>query len=168
VVDGADDGEPLTLRSLDDARRIRAAAAGSRSVCVLGAGLAGLEMAMALRGLDKDVSVVAASAQVLSRNAGPDEARVVQGLLEAAGIRHIAVPFTRSFTPLTDLRALLCLVRIMRRERFTQRAQHAGREALVADPDDRIEALGERAQMTLLEACEFGRSGRGVGHGGPR
>lgn len=89
AVDGAAEGEPLTLRSLDDARRIRAAATGCTSVCVLGAGLAGLEMAMALRELGKDVCVVAASAQILSRNAGPDEARVVQGLLEAAGIRFL-------------------------------------------------------------------------------
>jgi NADPH-dependent 2,4-dienoyl-CoA reductase/sulfur reductase-like enzyme len=81
--------QPLTLRSLGDARRIRAAATGVSAACVLGAGLAGLEMAMALRELGKDVSVVAASAQVLSRNAGPDEARVIQGLLEAAGIRFL-------------------------------------------------------------------------------
>jgi len=89
AVTGADEGEPLTLRSLDDARRIRAKAAGCTAACVLGAGLAGLEMAMALRELGKDVSVVAASGQILSRNAGPDEARVVQGLLEAAGIRFL-------------------------------------------------------------------------------
>jgi nitrite reductase (NADH) large subunit len=89
VVTGAVEGEPLTLRSLDDARRIRAKAAGCTAACILGAGLAGLEMAMALRELGKDVSVVATSGQILSRNAGPDEARVVQGLLEAAGIRFL-------------------------------------------------------------------------------
>ncbi len=88
-VAGADDDEPLTLRSLGDARRIRARAAGCQAVCVLGAGLAGLEMAMALRELGKDVTVVAASGQILSRNAGPEEARVVQALLEAAGIRFL-------------------------------------------------------------------------------
>ena len=87
VVAGADEGEPLTLRCVDDARRIRARAAECRTVCVLGAGLAGLEMAMALRELGKDVTVVAASGQVLSRNAGRDEAGVVEALLAAAGIR---------------------------------------------------------------------------------
>jgi NADPH-dependent 2,4-dienoyl-CoA reductase/sulfur reductase-like enzyme len=86
-VPGAGDGEPLTLRTLDDARRISRRSEACRSVCVLGAGLAGLEMAMALRGRGKQVTVVAASRQVLSRNAGPDEAGVVQGLLERAGIR---------------------------------------------------------------------------------
>lgn len=40
--------------------------------------------------------------------------------LEAAGIRHIAVPMTRrAFTPLKDLYALWRLYRVMRRERFT-------------------------------------------------
>jgi glycosyltransferase involved in cell wall biosynthesis len=41
------------------------------------------------------------------------------GFLEAAGIRHIAAPLTRSVTPVADLRAFWRLVRIMRRERFT-------------------------------------------------
>jgi glycosyltransferase involved in cell wall biosynthesis len=39
--------------------------------------------------------------------------------LEAAGIRHIAVPMTRSVTPLDDLRSLVRLCRICRQERFT-------------------------------------------------
>ena len=39
--------------------------------------------------------------------------------IEAAGIRHLAVPMTRSVTPLADLRALWSLYRLMRRERFT-------------------------------------------------
>lgn len=38
--------------------------------------------------------------------------------LEAAGIRHLAVPMTRRMTPLADLRALLQLVSLLRRERF--------------------------------------------------
>lgn len=45
---------------------------------------------------------------------GPDVAT-----LTAAGIRHIPVPMTRTFTPGADLRALAQLVRVMRRERFT-------------------------------------------------
>lgn len=39
--------------------------------------------------------------------------------LAAAGIRHIAVPLTRRMTPREDLRALIQLVRVMRREKFT-------------------------------------------------
>jgi glycosyltransferase involved in cell wall biosynthesis len=39
--------------------------------------------------------------------------------LEAADIRHIAVPMTRNFTPLADLVSLWRLYRVMRREQFT-------------------------------------------------
>jgi glycosyltransferase involved in cell wall biosynthesis len=46
--------------------------------------------------------------------AGPDVPA-----LTAAGVRHIAVPMTRNFTPGADLRALARLYRVLRRERFT-------------------------------------------------
>ena len=39
--------------------------------------------------------------------------------LEAAGIRHIPVSMTRTFTPGADLAALLRLAQVIRRERFT-------------------------------------------------
>ncbi|MBK6517863.1 MAG: glycosyltransferase family 4 protein [Polyangiaceae bacterium] len=38
--------------------------------------------------------------------------------IEAQGIRHIAVPMTRSMTPIADARALIELMRLFRRERF--------------------------------------------------
>lgn len=40
-------------------------------------------------------------------------------VVEAAGIRHIAVPLSRSYSPWRDLVALVQLWRILRRERFT-------------------------------------------------
>ncbi|MBX3057500.1 MAG: glycosyltransferase family 4 protein [Anaerolineae bacterium] len=40
-------------------------------------------------------------------------------VLEASGIRHIAVPMTRRFSPLPDLLSLWRLYRVIRRERFT-------------------------------------------------
>jgi len=39
--------------------------------------------------------------------------------LHESGVRHIAVPMTRSITPIADFIALVRLFRIMRRERFT-------------------------------------------------
>ena len=39
--------------------------------------------------------------------------------IEESGIRHIAVPMTRGFTPMADLVSLRSLYRVMRRERFT-------------------------------------------------
>ncbi|GIV76568.1 MAG: glycosyl transferase [Litorilinea sp.] len=60
-------------------------------------------------------SLQAAGYQVTGISApGPDVPA-----LEAAGIRHLAVPMTRNFTPLADLVALGRLVRLLRRERFT-------------------------------------------------
>lgn len=38
--------------------------------------------------------------------------------VEAAGIRHIAVPLTRAMSPLRDLASLLSLYRVFRREKF--------------------------------------------------
>ena len=51
--------------------------------------------------------------------------------LEAAGIRHIAVPMTRNFTPLTDLTALRQLIQVMRRERFTIVHTHTPKPGLI-------------------------------------
>lgn len=82
-------GEPLTLRTLADARAMRDRLQRVDSVAVLGAGLAGLEIAMAARALGKRVTVVARSDQILSRNAGVEEAVIVQRWLEEAGIRFL-------------------------------------------------------------------------------
>lgn len=51
--------------------------------------------------------------------------------LEAHGIRHIAVPLTRRLTPLADLRALLRLYRVFRRERFTIVHTHTPKPGLL-------------------------------------
>jgi len=57
---------------------------------------------------------------------GPDVMAV-----EAAGIPHFAVPMTRRFTPLADLRALWSLVRVMRRERFDLVHTHTPKAGLL-------------------------------------
>jgi glycosyltransferase involved in cell wall biosynthesis len=57
---------------------------------------------------------------------GPD-ARIV----EQAGIPHFAVPMTRRFTPLADLRALWALTRVMRRERFDVVHTHTPKAGLL-------------------------------------
>lgn len=59
-------------------------------------------------------------------SAGPDVAAV-----EAAGIRHIAVPMTRNFTPAADLIALKKLYDVMRRERFTIVHTHTPKPGLL-------------------------------------
>jgi len=80
---------PLTLRTLADARILQGRLEEAESVAVLGAGLAGLEIAMAVRKLGKQVTVLARSDQILCRNAEVGEATIVQGWLEEAGIRFL-------------------------------------------------------------------------------
>ncbi|MCL4263423.1 MAG: glycosyltransferase family 4 protein [Anaerolineae bacterium] len=53
------------------------------------------------------------------------------GTVEAAGIRHIAVPMTRRFSPLADLVALWRLYQVMRRERFTIVHTHTPKPGLL-------------------------------------
>ncbi len=52
-------------------------------------------------------------------------------VVEAAGIPHFAVPMTRRFTPMADLRALWALVRLMRRERFDVVHTHTPKAGLL-------------------------------------
>ena len=51
--------------------------------------------------------------------------------IEAAGIRHIAVPISRNLTPLADLASLWRLYRVMRRERFTIVHTHTPKAGLL-------------------------------------
>lgn len=51
--------------------------------------------------------------------------------IEAAGVRHFAVPMTRNFTPLQDLKALWQLYRIIKRERFTIVHTHTPKPGLL-------------------------------------
>lgn len=52
--------------------------------------------------------------------------------LEAASIRHVAIPFTRRFTPLADLLSLRRLYRVLRRDTFTIVHAHNPKPALLA------------------------------------
>ncbi|MDH3845534.1 MAG: glycosyltransferase, partial [Myxococcales bacterium] len=64
---------------------------------------------------------------------GPDVTAV-----EAAGIPHFAVPMTRRFTPLADLRTLWSLVRVMRRERFDVVHTHTPKAGLLGQVAARL------------------------------
>jgi glycosyltransferase involved in cell wall biosynthesis len=57
---------------------------------------------------------------------GPDVATI-----EAAGVRHMALPITRRIAPLTDLVALWRLYRTLRRERFTIVHTHTPKAGLL-------------------------------------
>ncbi len=67
---------------------------------------------------------------------GPDVAEV-----EAHGIAHFAVPMTRRFTPLADLRALWALTRVMRRERFDVVHTHTPKAGLLGQLAARLSGV---------------------------
>ncbi|MFN7930706.1 MAG: glycosyltransferase family 4 protein [Blastocatellia bacterium] len=86
-----------------------------------------IDMALHLLLLNQLKSLQQAGFEVVGISAaGPDVAAV-----EAAGIRHIAVPMTRSFTPAADLVALKNLYDVMRRERFTIVHTHTPKPGLL-------------------------------------
>lgn len=58
--------------------------------------------------------------------------------LEREGIRHIAIPMTRNFTPLADFGALLNLHNVMRRERFTIVHTHTPKPGLIGQLSARL------------------------------
>jgi glycosyltransferase involved in cell wall biosynthesis len=58
--------------------------------------------------------------------------------IEAAGIRHIAVPMTRSLTPAADLLSLWRLFRIMRHRRFTIVHTHNPKPGLIGQVAARL------------------------------
>lgn len=65
---GAELDGVLPLRTLDDALRVAGAAASARSVCVIGGGFIGLEVAAALRTRGAEVSVIETQPRLLARS----------------------------------------------------------------------------------------------------
>lgn len=69
-VEGASLADVLTLRGLDDARRLRERLLAARSVAIVGAGLVGLEVASVARSLGRRVVVIERGPQPLMRVLG--------------------------------------------------------------------------------------------------
>lgn len=61
--------------------------------------------------------------------------------VEARGIPHFAVPLTRRFTPLADLRALWALTQLMRRERFDVVHTHTPKAGLLGQLAARLSGV---------------------------
>ncbi len=70
----------ITLRSLGDAQRIRAALAPGARLVVVGGGVIGLELAATARGLGASVTVIEALDRLMNRCASPTLAEVVARL----------------------------------------------------------------------------------------
>ena len=85
-VEGAALEGVFTLRTLDDARTIRARARHVRRAVVVGGGILGLEIARALRALGLAVTVLELSDHLMPRQLDREGGAVLQGILEEMGI----------------------------------------------------------------------------------
>ncbi|WP_431857002.1 NAD(P)/FAD-dependent oxidoreductase [Azospirillum sp.] len=85
-VPGADLEGVLGLRTLADARRLRAALEGAARVVVIGGGFIGLEVAAVARTLGRDVTVLEAADRLLARSATPFLADFFAELHRAHGV----------------------------------------------------------------------------------
>lgn len=87
--EGTDKEGVFTLRTLDDARAIKAYARQVATAVVIGGGLLGLETARALHTAGLDVTVVEFFPYLLPRQLDQEGAQVLQSLLEEQGLQII-------------------------------------------------------------------------------
>ena len=86
-----------------------------------------IDMSLRYLLLNQLVSIRQAGYEVVGISAAGPEVPYI----EAAGIRHIQVPMTRSFAPLADAASLWRLYKVMRRERFTIVHTHTPKPGLL-------------------------------------
>jgi nitrite reductase (NADH) large subunit len=86
---GTDKDGVFTLRTLNDARAMKAYAADIRSVVGIGCGLLGLETARALLSLGLEVRMLETEPRLLPRQLDGEGAQVLQARLEAIGLHFL-------------------------------------------------------------------------------
>jgi len=85
-VEGRDKAGVFTLRTLDDAKRIKSYAEGAAQAVVIGGGLLGLETARALGEAGPAAHVIEIADHLLPRQLDAEGAHVLRGLLEDQGL----------------------------------------------------------------------------------
>ncbi len=88
-VNGADLGNVFVVRTVRDGKAIQSALEDMDSVVIGGAGVIGLELAVSLRSMWKDVTVIEMMDQVIPRIADKDMADEIQAYLEGMGIKFV-------------------------------------------------------------------------------
>ena len=88
-IPGANLDGVFVVRTIRDGKNIEAALAKSKKVVVAGAGVIGLEIALALVNIGKDVTVIEMMDQVIPRIADKDMADPVQKYLEGHGVKFV-------------------------------------------------------------------------------
>ncbi len=79
----------FTLRTLNDAHKIKEAAAGARKTVILGGGFVGIKAASALSKLGHDITIIEKLSQILYPRLDQKSADIVQKRIEKKGIRCI-------------------------------------------------------------------------------
>ncbi|WP_214416034.1 NAD(P)/FAD-dependent oxidoreductase [Sphaerisporangium fuscum] len=87
-----------TLRTLDDARALRAELTGGRRLVVIGAGFVGAEVASTARGLGLEVTVVEAAPAPLALALGAEMGAVIASLHGDHGVRLLCGTGVRALT----------------------------------------------------------------------
>ena len=88
-IEGKDLGNVFVVRTVRDGKNIQRALEGAENVVIGGAGVIGLELAVALRDMGKKVTVIEMMDQVIPRIADKDMADMVQRELESRGIEFV-------------------------------------------------------------------------------
>lgn len=88
-IEGKDLKNVFVVRTINDGKAIQNALKTSKTVVIGGAGVIGLEMALSLKEMGKDVIVIEMMDQVIPRIADKDMADPVQKYLEGKGIKFV-------------------------------------------------------------------------------
>lgn len=88
-IEGKDLKGVFVVRTINDGKAIQNALKTSKTVVIGGAGVIGLEMALSLKEMGKDVIVIEMMDQVIPRIADKDMADPVQKYLEGKGIKFV-------------------------------------------------------------------------------
>lgn len=88
-IDGTDLPGVFIVRTVNDGKAIEAYLKKSEKVVIAGAGVIGLELALALVNIGKDVTVVEMMDQIIPRIADKDMADSVQAYLESRGVKFV-------------------------------------------------------------------------------
>lgn len=88
-IDGKDLENVFVVRTVRDGKNIQRALGTAESVVIGGAGVIGLELAVALRDMGKDVTVIEMMDQVVPRIADRDMADMIQAHLEEKGVKFV-------------------------------------------------------------------------------
>jgi nitrite reductase (NADH) large subunit len=136
---GANKDGVFTLRTLDDARAMKAYASDIRSAVVIGCGLLGLETARALLSLGLSISMIESAPHLLPRQLDAEGAQVLQARLETMGLHFLTNAVTE--TILGDERVTGVQLKA--------RPEHSRRDGRVVEGELVLISTGIRSQVEL-------------------